>query len=167
MAKPIYPGRFSANIEGDFVVFMIGARINRWWKALTFLPVGRAMARMQQELMSQPELGCLHIENWGGRTSISVQYWRSFEHLEAYARSMNAEHLPAWRDFNKKIRDNGDIGIWHETYMVRAGEYEAIYGNMHRFGLGVAGEHGRLGKGSTAPLRGGRRKQDVAPVEAY
>ena len=115
----------------------------------------------------QPELGCLHIENWGGRTSISLQYWRSFEHLEAYARSTQAEHLPAWRDFNQKIRDNGSIGIWHETFMVKAGEYEAIYGNMPCFGLAGAGQHGRLGVGSTASKRGGKRVEDVAPVEAY
>lgn len=167
MPTAIFPGRFSASIEGDFVVFLIGARINRWWKLPTFLPIGRAMALMQQELLEQPELGCLHIENWVGRTSISVQYWRSFEHLEAYARSTDALHLPAWRDFNKKVRDSGSIGIWHETYKVRAGEYEAIYGNMGRFGLAGAGEHHRLGRSSTASRRTGKRADDVAPVEAY
>jgi len=30
-------------------------------------------------------------------------------------------------------------GIWHESYLVRAGQYEAIYGNMPPFGLGKAG----------------------------
>ena len=30
-------------------------------------------------------------------------------------------------------------GIWHETYLVRNGEYETIYGNMPPFGLGKAG----------------------------
>ena len=29
-------------------------------------------------------------------------------------------------------------GIWHETYLVRAGEYEAVYGNMPTFGLAAA-----------------------------
>ena len=163
----IFPGRHSARLDGDFVVFLIGARINRLSKALTFLPIGRAMARMQREVLAHPELGCLHIENWFGRTSISVQYWRSFEHLEAYARDASAEHLPAWRDFNKKVRDNGNIGIWHETYKVRAGEYEAIYGNMHRFGMGRAGEHFKLGVSSTAAVRAGDRQVDEAPVEAY
>ena len=166
-AAMIFPGRYSAQIEGDFVVFLIGARINRLWKAHTFLPVGRAMTRMQQEVLASPELGCLHIENWFGRNTISLQYWRSFEHLEAYARNSSAEHLPAWRDFNKKIRDNGNIGIWHETYKVRAGEYESIYGNMHRFGMGAAGEHLKLGVSSTAANRSGSRENDVAPVEAY
>ncbi len=163
----IFPGRYSAQIDGDFVVFLIGARLNRLWKALTFLPIGRAMGRMQQELLDHPELGCLHIENWFGRTTVSVQYWRSFAHLEAYARNPQAAHLPAWRDFNRRVRDNGDIGIWHETFKVRAGEYESIYGNMHRFGLGLAGEHVKLGKASTAAIRSGDKQVDEAPVKAY
>src|SRR4051812_20797524 len=58
-----------------------------------------------------------------------VQYWRTFADLERYARAADAEHLPAWRRFNQLVRDSGDVGIWHETYKVRAGEYEAIYGN--------------------------------------
>ncbi|MEM9406877.1 MAG: DUF4188 domain-containing protein [Acidobacteriota bacterium] len=163
----VFPGRYSAQIEGDFVVFLIGARVNRLSKLLTFVPIARAMSRMQQEVLANPELGCLHIENWFGRTTMSVQYWRSFEHLEAYSRNPSAEHLPAWRDFNKKVRDNGSIGIWHETFKVREGEYEAIYGNMHQFGLGVAGEHGKASLLSTAARRSGARSDDVAPVEAY
>ncbi len=69
-----------------------------------------------------------------------IQYWRSFEHLEAYAINKNAEHLPAWRGFNKKIASNGDVGIWHETYLVRAGDYENVYNNMPKYGLGRAGQ---------------------------
>jgi hypothetical protein len=33
----------------------------------------------------------------------------------------------------------GDVGIWHETYRVRSGEYEAIYSGMPLFGLAKAG----------------------------
>jgi len=32
------------------------------------------------------------------------------------------------------------VGIWHETYQVRAGEYEGVYSGMPPFGLGLAGE---------------------------
>ncbi len=41
-------------------------------------------------------------------------------------------------------------GIWHETYLVRAGEYEAIYGNMPPFGLGRAGRLVPLAEAKTA-----------------
>ncbi len=71
---------------------------------------------------------------------IIVQYWRSFEHLEAYARSKEHAHLPAWKSFNQAVgRSRGDVGIWHETYKVKAGEYEGIYSGMPAFGLGSAG----------------------------
>jgi hypothetical protein len=158
--------RVAASIDGDFVVFLIGARVNKWWKPHKYIPVGRAMRRMIAELEAHPELGLLHVESWGGRTAIMVQYWRSFEHLHAYSRARESEHLPAWAEFNRAIGMNGDVGIWHETYMVRAGEYEAIYGNMPEFGLakaaaGIPAEGtkataaGRLGKsdGGDAPIQ--------------
>ena len=33
----------------------------------------------------------------------------------------------------------GDVGIWHETYLVRAGEYETFYSGMPLIGLAKAG----------------------------
>ena len=81
----LFNGRFSGKIEGDFVVFLIGARINKLSRAFRFVPVAQAMTRMQKELLADQSLGCLHIENWFGRNTLSLQYWRSFEHLEAYS----------------------------------------------------------------------------------
>jgi hypothetical protein len=41
--------------------------------------------------------------------------------------------------FNKRTGNSrGDVGIWHETYQVRAGEYEAVYSGMPAYGLGAA-----------------------------
>jgi hypothetical protein len=34
---------------------------------------------------------------------------------------------------------NGNVGIWHETFRVAAGQYETVYNNMPEFGLGKAG----------------------------
>jgi hypothetical protein len=39
-------------------------------------------------------------------------------------------HLPAWQSYHKTIGMDGDVGIWHETYVVQPGRYEAIYGGM-------------------------------------
>ena len=126
----------TADIDGDFVVFIIGMRINKFWKPHKWLPVFLAMPRMLKELQRQPESGFL------GSTSAGfaiIQYWRSFDHLEAYARNADREHWPAWVDFNQRIGSSrGDVGIWHETYKVRAGEYEALYSGMPAFGLGKA-----------------------------
>lgn len=130
--------RIAANIDGDFVVFLIGARINKWWKLPQFMSVARAMRRMLAELREQPDMGMLHVEMWAGRTVMMVQYWRSFEQLHEYARQRDAQHLPAWAEFNRRIGSNGDVGIWHETYLVRAGDYEGVYNNMPLFGLAKA-----------------------------
>jgi hypothetical protein len=140
LARLLINQRMTARIEGEFVVFLIGMRINRWWKPHRWLPVAFAMPRMLRELAQKPELGFLGSETWPGRTVIVLQYWRSMDQLLAYAKSRDAEHLPAWRAFNKRVGTNGDVGIWHETYRVREGDYENIYVNMPRFGLGKAGE---------------------------
>ena len=133
--------RVCAVIEGDFVVFLIGMRINRPWKFWKWGPVSAAMPRMLIELARQPELGLLHARSHFGFPNIMVvQYWRSFEALEAYARNRDAAHLPAWREFNKAVASDGDVGIWHETYLVASGQFETVYNNMPRYGLGLAGD---------------------------
>jgi hypothetical protein len=136
MAKVI-PSRMTAEIDGDFVVFLIGMRINKPWKLHQWLPVFLAMPRMLRELQQHPDSGCLGtIQSFG----VIVQYWRSFEHLERYARSNDGEHWPAWVAFNKRIGNSrGDVGIWHETFQVHAGEYETVYSGMPPYGLGKAG----------------------------
>ena len=131
--------RLTANIEGTFVVFLIGMRINSLWKVRKWWPVALAMPRMLKELALHPEAGMLGGEMWFGRTTIMVQYWRSMEQLLAYAKDRESEHLPAWRAFNQSIGINGDVGIWHETYSVSPGTYENVYVNMPAFGLGKVG----------------------------
>lgn len=138
--------RMTVAVEGDFVVFLIGLRINKPWKVHKWLPVVRAMRPMLQELSARPESGFLgYTMGW----PVIVQYWRSFEHLEAYARDKDQRHWPAWVAFNRRSgRSREDVGIWHETYRVRAGEYEAVYSGMPAFGLGKVG--------ALVPATGGR-----------
>jgi hypothetical protein len=157
-----------AEIEGDFVVFLIGMRfnnllkVNRWW------PVFTAMPKMVRALNAHPELGCLGAQQWIGRTTLMLQYWRDFDSLDRFARDQDLPHLEAWRQFNRQVRDNGDVGIWHETYQVKAGEYEAIYGNMPTFDLARAGQHRPIAQqGQTAPLRIGASADDTPPIEPY
>src|SRR3954453_22878543 len=136
----VFNGRYSATIDGDFVVFIIGMRVNRPWRVRAWWPLFTAMPKMIRELEADPSSGFLGATQGLMTTGPTlIQYWRSFEHLERYARDADAEHLPAWRRFNQLIRESGDVGIWHETYRVRAGEYESIFGNMPRVGLAAAG----------------------------
>jgi hypothetical protein len=74
-----------------------------------------------------------------------VQYWRSFELLEAYAKARDGAHLPAWAAFNRAVGGNGDVGIYHETYRVEPGTYENIYANMPAILFGKVGERSRVG----------------------
>ncbi len=134
------PTRCAAEIDGDFVVFLIGVRVNRFWKVHKWWPVLAAMPRVLAELAQAPELGLLHARTHFGFPNVMVvQYWRSFGHLHRYATDRSLAHVPAWRAFNQAIASNGDVGIWHETYLVRAGAYESVYANMPPYGLGVAG----------------------------
>lgn len=136
MAK-IYAERMAAEIEGEFVVFLIGLRLNKPWKVHKWWPVFAAMPRMLKELSNDPASGFLGYQQ--SLTTI-VQYWRSFDDLEAYARARDKAHWPAWVAFNRRLgRSRGDVGIWHETYRVAPGQYEAIYSGMPAHGLGKVG----------------------------
>jgi len=166
----IRKGRWTATYDDDIVVFMIGMRINRPWKVKQWWPVFIAMPRMLTWLDRNPQAGLLHYEQLikNPLSPMLVQYWRSFEDLERFARSPDAPHLAAWQNYNANVRGGGDVGIWHETYRVARGATESLYGNMPPRGLGVAGELAPVGTtAATAAQRIGARPADQAPVDAY
>ncbi len=137
----ILKGRYAPQMKGDFVVFLIGMRINRLWILHKWLPITFAMPRMLKELATHPELGMLHAQTFvSGRTILVVQSWRSFDQLHAYAHAKTLEHLPVWAAFNRKVGGNGSVGIFHESYLVKDGQYEGLSVNMPRHGLAKAGE---------------------------
>ena len=131
-------GRWMAQIEGDFVVFIIGARPERFRLLRSLLDLGgrRGMPYLLKTLSEDPEKGLLGYDIYGLGTV--VQYWRSFEHLERFANDKDDPHVAVWRNYWKRVGTSSRTGIWHETFLVRAGEYEAIYGNMPPHGLGKA-----------------------------
>jgi Domain of unknown function (DUF4188) len=135
----LYRERYTAGIDGDFVVLLIGMRLNRPWRVRRWWPVLTAMRAMLAELQRRPENGLLGFQQAFIGGPAVVQYWRSFEDLERFARDGDDLHLPAWKHWNRVIRDTGAVGIWHETYVLR--DYEAIYVNMPRFGLAAAARH--------------------------
>lgn len=123
-------GRWTARFDEPYVVFIIGMRINQPWKVHRWIPVMLAMARMLKELYLNKDHGFLGGKTWFGRTTVVIQYWRSFEDLEKYAKARDLEHLPAWADFNRKVGTNGDVGVYHETYRIAPGQYENVFVNM-------------------------------------
>jgi Monooxygenase af470-like len=134
----IVRARMTAEIGEEVVVFLIGMRINRLWKVHKWWPVVQAMPRMLRELAAAPDTGLLGVHQWLGNPTIALQYWRSFEDLERYAKDAARQHRPAWAAFNRAVGSGGDVGIWHETYRVRRGDYECVYNNMPPFGLARA-----------------------------
>ncbi|MCW2762757.1 MAG: uncharacterized protein JWR85_2958 [Marmoricola sp.] len=148
----IKQGRWTARIDTDFVVFLIGPRIDLKHPVRSFKDLGgqKGMQHMLKYLSEHPEKGMLGYRTAGLTT---IQYWRSFEDLERFAKEPDDPHLAPWRKYWKRVGKSGRTGIWHETFLVRAGEYEAIYGNMPPFGLGKATELVPLAEDATARKR--------------
>lgn len=108
----------------DLVVIYLGMRAN------TLRGVGRLIGfgpRIRASVDAKPD-GLLLHENilfslapphFGMR-----QYWRDFESLERWARSL--PHQKWWQDF---VHDPKGTGFWHETYLMRGG-MEAIYDDI-------------------------------------
>ena len=151
----IFSGRFTADRDEPFVVFLIGMRINRPLALHKWLPTALAMGPMLRSLYRNPASGFLGGEGifYAGGVGL-IQYWRSTDDLERFARAPSEPHLKAWKRFNRAVGKDGSVGIWHETYQVAAGQYETIYANMPRFGLAAAAAHVPVGKrGETARER--------------
>jgi hypothetical protein len=84
-----------------------------------------------------------------------LQYWRGFDDLEAWSR--RPPHSEWWRLAVERMRLKQDLGVYHETFLVRGSEIESIYLNCLPTGLaafGLIGEpvgpmttsRGRLGR---------------------
>lgn len=161
MAEIIRDRMTAARDEG-VVVFLIGMRVNAWWKVHRWLPVARAMPRMLKELFEDPASGLLGATfAFSSQGPLMVQYWSSVDKLMSYAAERAGQHYPAWVAFNRSIGTSGDVGIWHETYAVPQGNFESIYVNMPAFGLGKVGKLERA-RGQRARARG-----RLAPAEPH
>jgi hypothetical protein len=162
--------RTTADAKGDVVVLLIGMRINRFRAVRLWLPVMLAMFRMLRDLEKEPERGLLGrvLLTASPRTYYVVQYWESKDKLYGYATAPDAFHHTAWARLNRLERTGklrGQVGIWHEAYVVPEGSYEAVYGDMPAFGLAAA--HGQIPlerRGRYAKDRFAHRSQR-APVE--
>lgn len=170
MAK-VFDGRYTADVGQlgeEVVVFLIGMRINKPLKVGLWWPVFTAMPRMLRHLSQRPDKGLLAF-----RVSLFpeihvVQYWRSFDDLERFARNNDDPHLESWRRFNRRIGKSGDVGIWHETYRVKTADIESIYGNMPARGLASASafipiQHG----GQSSAARIGVTQEDKPLLPTY
>ena len=159
----VYEGRWTGRSEESFVVLIIGFRINKFRALARWMWTGASMGPMIKELETNPAKGYLGGETflyWRGVAF--VQYWRSFDALEAYGRERGGLHATTWGQYNKRIGNDGSVGIWHETYLIEPNKSEAVYGNMPRFGLGAVMDHvPATGKLETARQRLGGKNEPL------
>lgn len=143
--KPLR-GPMTHDYDGELVVFLIGMRINTWWRVREWLPTVLAMPPMLKELATDPDSGMVGFRAFGfPRRPTVIQYWTSIDKLYDYAADPQAKHRPAWREFNKRARSATDaVGIWHETFHV--GRAETFYYAMPPSGLGAATALQPIGK---------------------
>lgn len=164
----IQTGRFTAKHDGPVVVFMIGMRVNNWLRVSEWWPVAMAMGPMISYLFKHPESGFLGgwgpVLSGGFREITMIQYWRSAEDLERFARQDPSLHPDAWKKFFKQSFKSGDVGIWHETFKVEPRAFENIYVNMPKFGLGAATESIPV-KGKLETMRGRLNGEQPIPNE--
>lgn len=162
--------------DESLVLFHIGMTIRKphrpdlWFPVLTAMPpmlAELAHNRAAADLGQAPDLGFLGAQTlMGAKGPWVVQYWKSVEHLYAYAQMKDHRHVPAWRAFNQAARQHpGAVGIWHETYVVPAGNIETVYSNGANVGLAAATGAvpvERRGRGARARL-GSRANPAAAP----
>ena len=113
----------------DLVVIYLGMRVKSLRGLRTLISFG---PKISESVRAQPD-GLLLHENlvfslFPPHTGMR-QYWRDFESLERWARSL--PHLEWWQTF---LRDRGGTGFWHETYP-RRGEMESVFIDMPPVGL--------------------------------
>ena len=91
MAK-VQPGRYTADLDSEVVLFLIGMRFNKPWKVWRWWGAFVGMPRMLRKLKAEPSLGLLHVQ--GGLISgrpLQVCYFASLDHLFRFAKD------PTWR----------------------------------------------------------------------
>ena len=162
----VKPGRFTAQVDGPFVVVRVGIRVNRFflfWKWIPTLratvPLLRALLRVQAPGL----LGGFTLLYWQSSIGI-IQYWRSFDDLERFAHSKESGYHALWSRYQASPGANGSVGLWYEVFSVEPARYEVVYDNTPVIGLAAATEHvPAVGRRETARRRLGGESEPAVP----
>ncbi len=83
-------GRYTVLPSKPITLFLIGLRVNKWYKIHKWLPVLLAMPPMLKELLNNKSLRCLSYEMFLNIIGVMiVQYWESNEQLLNYSKCQN------------------------------------------------------------------------------
>ena len=120
---PDKPRRTTVDLSAypDLVVIYLGMRVEEPRGYETVQQLGPLIEATVEE---EPDGLLLHERLIYSEEPLHVgmrQYWRDFDSLEAWARTL--PHKEWWSDY---LRDRGGTSFWHETYFRRGG-FEAVY----------------------------------------
>ena len=120
---PDKPRRTTVDLSAypDLVVIYLGMRVEEPRGYETVQNLGPLIEATVEE---EPDGLLLHERLIYSEEPLHVgmrQYWRDFDSLEAWARTL--PHKEWWSDY---LRDRGGTSFWHETYFRRGG-FEAVY----------------------------------------
>lgn len=118
------------------VVFHLGVRFNHPLGLLApgVREIGEHFNNMTAALTEERDkFGMLHLGTWRGTERDShnavmmIAYFRSVSDLNRFAHE--DVHMKGWNWFRQFVKTTGyrHLGIFHETFITRAGDYETIY----------------------------------------
>jgi Domain of unknown function (DUF4188) len=165
----IRTGRWMARRDEPFAVFVFGMRLNRLRGLPRFAWGLRVLRRILRDLDAHPGRGFLAGQvYWAGRTLVAVQYWESFDALDAWARDHRLPHRKPWQRYLREALGDEAMGLWHETYLASPGNWEGVYVNMPAWGLaaGVDAVEMQATRGSARERLRERRKRATRAPEA-
>jgi hypothetical protein len=140
----------------ELCLVRVGLRVSGLRGLLYAIRLGRAIDRSASEAIASGAglLGSERFQVDRGHFGV-LQYWRSFDDLEAWSR--RPPHSEWWRGAVERMRTRSDFGIYHETYLIPRDRIESIYLNCPPTGLSAFGTPGEpVGPQTTSRGRLGR-----------
>jgi heme-degrading monooxygenase HmoA len=118
----------------ELCLVRLGLQVHRLSAFPYAVGLGRAIEREAAEAMAAGA-GLLRSERFsmGWRHFGVLQYWRSFDDLEAW--SHRSPHAEWWRKAVERGRTRKDFGVYHEAFLVPRGQLESIYLGCRPTGL--------------------------------
>lgn len=128
----VIQGRRGVGVDGDFVVFLIGACLDlkHPLRSLGDLGGRRRVHEALHYVAGRPEKGLVAYQVAGLTVT---QHWRSLAHLAQFVGD-DDPHLEGWRSYWARVARSSRTTIWHETYLVRSGEYTPVNWQLPAFG---------------------------------
>ena len=146
----INQGRYYARQEQDFVLFVLGLRVNHYWNFREVLKLYRLIPKVFAEARQLGGIGYL-----GGtyrftlREPLIIQYWQSMDALQRFAHDPAHSHAQIWKLYHATAGKSGSIGIWHEAYHIVPKGQQSNYFNMPFTGMGQFSPIEPIGKGTS------------------